>query len=144
MIYHGSDNPSLAIKTTKIGGYHIGAGPVEFLGPSFSTNKAVSSSYGKYLYESGYSPRNPKIFKSMNSLRKDILKTFGYLKVGDNVGDNGAYYKDIAENYRIKLQVEGYDAVVFKEGPKDNPLNEQSLTIIPVTENLPTITPGDR
>jgi len=74
----------------------------------------------------------------MNSLRKDIFKSFGHLKVGDNVGDIGLYYKDIAENYRIKLQVEGYDAVTFKEGPKDNPLDQQSLTIILITEKLPT------
>jgi hypothetical protein len=42
-LYHGTDNPKLKFQTVKDGiGYHPGAGPVEFLGPSFTDSKEVA------------------------------------------------------------------------------------------------------
>lgn len=139
-IYHGSDNPKIKLISTKSGfGYHTGAGPVEFIGPSFTVDKNIALSYGRYLYRTSFQPQNPKTFRSMNSLKKDIEKSFGYLKPGDNVGNLGAYYKDIAENYRIKLQLEGYDSILFKEGSKFNTSVHKARTIIIISEDLPKI-----
>jgi hypothetical protein len=139
-MYHGSDNPALLLTPTKTdSGYHVGAGPVEFLGPSFSDSKRIASSYGKYIYVATFEPVKPKQFKSMESLRRDIEKSFGRLTPGDHVSNLGRYYRDIAENYRIKLTSEGFDAVMFAEGEKSNPSRDMGMTVIPITEPTPSL-----
>ncbi len=51
-LYHGTDNPDFKLQPIKEGvGYHPGAGPVEFLGPSFSDNEEVAGSYGKIIIQ---------------------------------------------------------------------------------------------
>jgi hypothetical protein len=136
-LYHGSDTPDVQLKQVKDGiGYHAGAGPVEFIGPSLSSSKKVAQTYGKNIVEKDFTPKNPKVFRSLSALKKDIDKSFGTLKPGDNVGNLGAYYRDIAENYRIKLQAEGYDSIKFKEGGKHNALKDQADTIIPIDESF--------
>ena len=133
-VYHGTDNPKLTLSPVKEGfGYHPGAGPVEFLGPSFSTSKEVANSYGKNIIECEVAIKNPKRFKSMNALRENIIKTFGLPQSGQKVSE---YYKDIAESYRIKLQAEGFDAVIFPEGLKKNTKDKVAETIIPIPEDL--------
>ena len=133
-VYHGTDNPKLTLSPVKGGfGYHPGAGPVEFLGPSFSTSKEVANSYGKNIIECEVAIKNPKRFKSMNALRENIIKTFGLPQSGQKVSE---YYKDIAESYRIKLQAEGFDAVIFPEGLKKNTKDKVAETIIPIPEDL--------
>ena len=139
-MYHGSDNPALMLHPIKPGsGYHVGAGPVEFLGPSFSDNKRIASSYGKYLYVAEFEPKKPKRYKSIEAVRRDIEKSFGRLKPGDHVKNIGLYYRDIAENYRIKLMSEGFDAVVFAEGEKSNPATDMGITVIPITDSIPSL-----
>ena len=133
-VYHGTDNPKLTISPVKGGfGYHPGAGPVEFLGPSFSTSKEVANSYGKNIIEREFTTKNPKRFKSMNALRENIIKTFGLPQNGQKIAE---YYKDIAESYKIKLQAEGYDAVIFPEGLKKNINDKIAETIIPISEDF--------
>ena len=139
-IYHGSDNPAVKLLPVKVGfGYHAGSGPVEFLGPSFSNDIKIASSYGKYIYIGTFNPERPKIFKDLGALKRDIEKSFGRLKPGDQVSSVGAYYKDIADSYRIKLLSEGFDAVQFSEGEKSNTAVNMAVTIIPISEDLPKI-----
>lgn len=115
-LYHGSDNPDLKLQSVKSGkGYHPGAGPVEFLGPSFSESREVAASYGKYIYEFDFVPIKIKKYKSLNALKNDIIKIFGLPKSGQNIGD---YYRDIADSYKAKLLAEGYDSIEFPEGLK--------------------------
>lgn len=134
MIYHGTDNPKLTISPVKDGlGYHPGAGPVEFLGPSFSTSKEVANSYGENIIKREFAIKNPKRFKSMNALRENIIKTFGLPRNGQKIAE---YYKDIAENYKIKLQAEGYDAVIFPEGLKRKTNEKIAETVIPISEDF--------
>ena len=130
-MYHGTDNPRLILSPVKSGfSYHPGAGPVEFLGPSFSTNKEVANSYGENIVEREFVIKNPKRFRSLNALRENIIKTFGLPQSGQKVAE---YYKDIAESYRIKLQAEGFDAVIFPEGLKKNTKDKVAETIIPIS-----------
>jgi hypothetical protein len=57
-LYHGTNNAKLKFHSVKDGiGYHPGAGPVEFLGPSFSENREVAQSYGKYIFEREITPK---------------------------------------------------------------------------------------
>lgn len=131
-LYHGTDNPNLSFKQVKDGiGYHPGAGPVEFLGPSFSDNEAVAKSYGKYLYSRELSFNKVKQYKSLNALKNDILKTFA-LESGINLGEQ---YRDIADSFRIKLETEGYDAITFPEGVKSDTNHLIANTYIPLKLN---------
>jgi len=139
-IYHGSDNPELKLLPVKGGfGYHPGSGPVEFLGTSFTDDMKVASSYGKYIYIGTFNPERPKAFKDLGALKRDIEKSFGRLKPGDHISSIGAYYKDIADSYRIKLLSEGYDAVKFSEGEKSNTAVNIAVTIIPISDDIPKI-----
>ena len=134
MIYHGTDNPKLTLSPVKGGfGYHPGAGPVEFLGPSFSTRKEVANSYGKNIIEREFVATNPKRFRSLNALRENIIRTFGLPQSGQKVVE---YYRDIAESYKIKLQAEGYDAVIFPEGLKEAIKEKIAETVIPISEDF--------
>ncbi len=133
-LYHGTDNPNFKLQTIKEGaGYHPGAGPVEFLGPSFTDNKEVAASYGKNIIEWEFTPKNPKMFRSLETLRRDIIKVFGLPKSGRNLGE---YYRDIADSYRAKLLAESYDAVIFPEGIKGSTDKMVSTTVIPLLENF--------
>jgi hypothetical protein len=128
--YHGSDNPNLKLESVKEGtGYHPGAGPVEFLGPSFSENKTVALSYGKYVFEKEFNFSKPKKFRSMNALKNDIIKVFGLPSSGQNLGE---YYRDIADSYKAKLLAEGYDCVMFPEGIKTSTKEKLANTVIPI------------
>lgn len=127
-LYHGTDNPNFKLQTIKEGvGYHPGAGPVEFLGPSFSDNKEVASSYGKIIIELEFTPKNPKKFNSLEALRNNIIKIFGLPRSGRNLGE---YYRDIADSFRAKLLAEGYDAIIFPEGIKGSTDKMVSTTVI--------------
>ena len=129
--YHGTDNPSLEFQAVKNGkGYHPGAGPVEFLGPSFTDSKEVAQTYGKFILKREFTPKNPKKYKSLNALKNDIMKTFG-LKSGISLSEQ---YRDIADSYRIKLQAEGFDAVIFPEGIKTSTNEKIANTVIPVSD----------
>ena len=122
--FHGTDEKRAVFKESKDGkGYHVGAGPVEFLGPSFSTSKTVALSYGRNVVERRLEIKKLKKFRSPESLRKNIIKTFGLPSRKVNLPE---WYREIAENFRIKLQSEGYDAVVFSEGGKNNPKSKHS------------------
>ena len=130
-LYHGTDNPNLELNSVKDGfGYHPGAGPVEFLGPSLSDSKEVAKTYGKYIIEEEFSPKNPKKYRSLNALRNDILKTFG-LQSGISLGKQ---YRDIADSYKAKLLTEGYDAVIFPEGLKTSVSEKVANTVILLNE----------
>jgi hypothetical protein len=134
-VYHGTDAPNFFFSAVKDSmSYHPGAGPVEFLGPSFSTSKKVAASYGKYLVERKLTLKNPKRFLSLQALRRDIIRTFGLPKSGNDIG---GHYRDIADSYRVKLQAEGYDAVIFPEGAKHSVKEEMATTIIPVSDSFP-------
>ena len=133
-LYHGTDNPNFKLQTIKEGmGYHPGAGPVEFLGPSFTDNKEVAGSYGRNIIEWEFTPNNPKKFSSLEALRSNIIKIFGLPKSGQNLGE---YYRDIADSYRAKLLAEGYDAVIFPEGIKGSTDEMVASTIIPLSEDF--------
>lgn len=133
-LYHGTDNPSLKLQPVKEGlGYHPGAGPVEFLSPSFSDNKEVACSYGKNIIEFDFTPNNPKKFRSLEALKKNIIKVFGLPTSGQNLGE---YYRDIADSYKAKLLAEGYDSVIFPEGFKSSTDKNVATTIIPLTDFL--------
>ncbi len=133
-LYHGTDNANAKIKPVKEGlGYHPGAGPVEFLGPSFSDSEKVARSYGKNIIELELTPNKPKKFRSLKSLRNNIIKTFGLPTSGRNLGE---YYRDIADSYRAKLLAEGYDAVTFPEGIKRSTDKQISTTVIPLSDNF--------
>jgi hypothetical protein len=127
MLFHGSDNSNLKIKSMKDGfGYHPGAGPVEFLGPSFSDSYDVAQSYGKHVFEREFTPKKPKKYRSLNALRNDILKTFS-LRSGISLAQQ---YRDIADSYKAKLLAEGYDAVIFPEGLKTSVNEKVANTVI--------------
>ncbi len=133
-LYHGTDNPDFKLQPIKEGvGYHPGAGPVEFLGPSFSDNEEVAGSYGKIIIQKEFTPENPKKFRSLEALKNNIFKTFGPPTSGQNLG---TYYRDIADSYKAKLLVEGYDSVIFPEGLKESTDEKESLTLIPLSDNF--------
>ena len=133
-IYHGTNNPSLTLFPVKSGlGYYPGAGPVVFLGPSFSTERGIAGSYGKNIVEREFSPKKPRRFRSMGALRNDIIKTFGLPQGTLSVAE---YYKDIADSYKVKLQAEGYDAIIFPEGRKQNIKEKIAETVIPISEDF--------
>lgn len=127
-LYHGTDNPNLKFQSVKEGlGYHPGAGPVEFLGPSLTDNKEVALSYGKIVLERDCVLNSPKKFRSLNALKNNIIKIFGLPKSGQNLGE---YYRDIADSYKAKLLSEGYDSVIFPEGLKTSTDKKVSNTVI--------------
>ena len=128
--FHGTSDKNVSFSESKAGkGYHVGAGPVEFLGPSFSSSREVALSYGRNIEEKKIEIRNPRKLRSMEALRKNIVETFG-LPSGKT--DLSEWYREIAENYRIKLQAEGYDAVIFPEGGKYHPKTNLAETVIPL------------
>ena len=129
-LYHGTDNPNLKFQSAKKGlGYHPGAGPVEFLGPSFTDNKKVAMSYGKIILEKDIVLNNPKKFRSLEALKNNIIKVFGLPISGQKLGE---YYRDIADSYKAKLLAEGYDSVIFPEGLKTSTDKKISNTVIPL------------
>ncbi len=133
-LYHGTDNPDFKLQPIKEGvGYHPGAGPVEFLGPSFSDNEEVAGSYGNIIIQKEFTPKNPKKFRSLEALKNNIFKTFGPPTSGQNLG---TYYRDIADSYKAKLLAEGYDSVIFPEGLKRSTDEKLSTTIIPLSEDF--------
>lgn len=135
-LYHGTNNPDFKLQPIKEGvGYHPGAGPVEFLGPSFSDNEEVASSYGKFIIQKEFTPENPKKFRSLAALKNNIFKTFGSPTSGQNLG---VYYRDIADSYKAKLLAEGYDSVIFQEGLKQSTDEKVSTTVIPLSDNFYT------
>lgn len=130
-LYHGTDNPNLKFQSVKEGlGYHPGSGPVEFLGPSFTDNKKVATSYGKIVLEKDIVLNNPKKFRSLESLKNNIIKVFGLPISGQNLGE---YYRDTADSYKAKLLAEGYDSVIFPEGLKTSADEKISNTVIPLS-----------
>jgi len=133
-LYHGTDNPNCKLQPVKDGiGYHPGAGPVEFLGPSFTDNKEIASSYGKNIIAKEFTPNKPKKFRSLTALKNNIIKVFGLPTSSRNLGE---YYRDIADSYKAKLLAEGYDAVVFPEGLKGSTNEKVSTTVIPLSEGF--------
>lgn len=133
-LYHGTDNQNIKLQPVKDGlGYHPGAGPVEFLGPSFTNSKEVALSYGKYIIEIDFTLNNPKKFRSLNALKNSVIKTFGLPVSGQNLGK---YYRDIAESFKMKLLAEGYDSIVFPEGLKDSTDKIIRITVIPLADNF--------
>lgn len=133
-LYHGTDSPNFKLQFVKKGlGYHPGAGPVEFLGPSFTDNKEVASSYGKFVIEKEFNPNNPKKFRSLQALKNDIIKVFGLPTSGQSLAE---YYRDIADSYKVKLLAEGYDCVIFSEGLKSSTDEKTANTIIPLSEEF--------
>jgi len=133
-LYHGTDNPDFKLQPIKEGmGYHPGAGPVEFLGPSFSDSEEIAGSYGKIIIQKEFTPKNPKKYRSLNALKNNIFKTFGQPTSGQNLG---AYYRDIADSYKAKLLAEGYDSVIFQEGMKGSTDEKVSTTVIPLSEDF--------
>lgn len=135
-MYHGTDDPDFKLHPIKEGvGYHPGAGPVEFLGPSFSDSEEVAGSYGKIIIQKEFTPVNPKKFRSLEALKNNIFKTFGLPTSGQNLG---AYYRDIADSYKVKLLAEGYDAVIFHEGLKRSTDEKVSITVIPLSDDFYT------
>lgn len=130
-LYHGTENPNVKLKSVKEGlGYHPGAGPVEFLGPSFTDNKEVAASYGKNILEKDIAIKNPKKFKNLNALKNNIIKIFGLPTSGQSLGE---YYRDIADSYKAKLLAEGYDSVIFPEGLKTSTGEKMANTVIPLS-----------
>ncbi len=133
-LYHGTDSTNFKLQSVKDGlGYHPGAGPVEFLGPSFTDNKEVASSYGKTVIEKELTINNPKKFRGLEALKKDIIRVFGLPTSGQNLGE---YYRDIADSYKAKLLAEGYDSVIFPEGLKSSTDEKTANTIIPLSEEF--------
>lgn len=128
-LFHGTDNPNLKLNSVKGGiGYHPGAGPVEFLGPSLTDSKEVAESYGNHVFEYDINFKKPKKYRSLNALKNEMLKTFG-LKSGVSLGEQ---YRDIADSYKAKLLSEGYDAVTFPEGIKTATDEKVANTVIPI------------
>ncbi len=133
-IFHGTDKYNFKLQKVKDGvGYHPSAGPVEFLGLSYSDSRNVAGSYGEKIIESDFTPKNPKKFRSLNALKNDILKTFGLPSGKLNLGE---HYKDIADSYRAKLLAEGYDSILFPEGLKSSTDLEVATTVIPLAEEF--------
>ena len=133
-LYHGTDNPNFKLQPIKEGlGYHPGAGPVEFLGPSLTDSKEIAGSYGEYIIEMEFTPKNPKKFKSLTALKNNIIKVFGLPAPGQNLGE---HYRDIADSYRAKLFAEGYDSIMFPEGLKSSTDEKVATTVIPLSENI--------
>jgi len=133
-LYHGTDNPNFKLQPIKEGaGYHPGAGPVEFLGASFSDSEEVAGSYGKIIIQKEFTPENPKKFRSLEALKRDIFKTFGPPTSGQNLG---MYYRDIADSYKAKLLAESYDSVIFIEGLKRSTDEKAANTIIPLSDDF--------
>lgn len=131
-LFHGTNNKNLELQPVKEGlGYHPGAGPVEFLGPSFSDSKEVALSYGKFLIEKDYTFNRVKKFRSLNALKNNIIKTFGLPLFKQNLGE---YYRDIADSYKAKLLAEGYDCIMFPEGIKTSTEEKLANTMIPLSE----------
>lgn len=133
-LYHGTDNSNFKLQPIKEGvGYHPGAGPVEFLGPSFSDSKEIAGSYGKIIIQKEFTPVSPKKFRSLEVLKNNIFKTFGLPTAGQNLG---VYYRDIADSYKAKLLAEGYDSVIFPEGLKGSTDEKIATTVIPLSDDF--------
>jgi len=133
-LYHGTDNPNFKLQSVKDGlGYHLGAGPVEFLGPSFTDSKEVAASYGKFIIEKELALDNSKKFRSLEALKNDIIKIFGLPTSGQSLGE---YYRDIADSYKVKLLAEGFDSVIFPEGLKSSTDEMISNTVILLSEKF--------
>lgn len=133
-LYHGTDNSNFKLQPIKEGvEYHPGAGPVEFLGPSFSDSKEIAGSYGKIIIQKEFIPVSPKKFRSLEALKNSIFKTFGLPTSGQNLG---VYYRDIADSYKAKLLAEGYDSVIFPEGLKGSTDEKIAATVIPLSDNF--------
>ncbi len=133
-LYHGTDNPDFKLKSVKDGlGYHPGAGPVEFLGPSFTDSEEVAASYGRIIVERDFNSNNPKKYKGLEALKNDIIKVFGLPTSGQDLGE---YYRDIADSYKVKLLAEGYDCVIFPEGLKSATNEKTANTVIPLSEEF--------
>jgi hypothetical protein len=133
-LYHGTNNPNFKLQSVKNGfGYYPGAGPVEFLGPSFTDNKEVAESYGKIIIEKEVDLSRPKRIKSLEALKNDIIRVFGLPQSGQNLG---AYYRDIADSYKVKLLVEGFDSIIFPEGLKTSTDEKVSNTVILLSEKF--------
>lgn len=133
-LYHGTDSANFELKPVKDGlGYHPGAGPVEFLGPSFTDSRDVAASYGKIIIEKEFAIINPKKFRSLKALKNDIIKVFGLPKSDQKLGE---YYRDIADSYKAKLLAEGFDSVIFPEGLKTSTDQKISNTIILLSEKF--------
>lgn len=133
-LYHGTDNPNFKLQPVKEGaGYHPGAGPVEFLGSSFTDSREVASSYGKNIIETEFVPNRPKKFNSLKSLKNNIIKVFGLPTSGQNLGE---YYRDIADSYKAKLLAEGFDSVIFSEGLKASTNEKVATTVIPLSKDF--------
>jgi len=129
-LYHGTDNPNFKLQPVKEGlGYHPGAGPVEFLGPSFTDSKEVAASYGKFIIEKELALDSSKKFRSLEALKNDIIKVFGLPTSGQSLGE---YYRDIADSYKAKLLAEGFDSVIFPEGLKSSTDKKLANTVIPL------------
>lgn len=133
-LYHGTDNPNFKLDQVKEGsGYHPGAGPVEFLGASFTDSREVASSYGKYVFEKEFMLKKPKRYRSLLSLKNNIIKTFGLPVSGQNLGE---YYRDVADSYKAKLLAEGYDSVIFPEGIKHSTNEKVANTVISLSDEF--------
>lgn len=133
-LYHGTDNPNFKLHPIKKGtGYHPGAGPVEFLGSSLTGSREVASSYGNNIIETEFVPNKAKKFSSLKSLKNNIIKVFGLPTSGQNLGE---YYRDIADSYKAKLLVEGFDSVIFPEGLKASTNEKVAITVIPLSEDF--------
>ncbi len=133
-LYHGTNNSDFKLKSVKDGiGYHPGAGSVEFLGLSFTDNKDVAESYGKFIVEKDLVLENPKKFRSLEALKNDIIKVFGLPTSGQNLGE---YYRDIADSYKVKLLAESYDSVIFPEGIKSSTKEKLANTVILLSEKF--------
>lgn len=133
-LYHGTDNPNLKLQAVKNGaGYHPGAGPVEFLGPSFSDSKEIAHSYGTNIITVDFTPIKPKKYRSLTALKNNIIRVFGLPTSGRSLGE---YYRDIADSYKAKLLAEGYDAVMFSEGLKGSTNEKVATTVIPLSDDF--------
>jgi hypothetical protein len=133
-LYHGTNDPNFKLQSVKNGlGYHPGAGPVEFLGPSFTDNKEVAESYGKIIIEKEVNLSKPKRIKSLEALKNDIIRVFGLPQSGQNLGE---YYRDIADSYKAKLLAEGFDSVIFPEGLKSSTKEKLANTVILLSEKF--------
>jgi hypothetical protein len=76
---------------------------------------------------------NTKRYKSLESLKSEIIKIFGLPISGQNLGE---YYRDIADSFKAKLQAEGFDSVIFPEGLKTSTDKKISNTVIPLSEGI--------
>lgn len=108
-------------------------GPVALLGAFFSSDKDVASSYPfsspmdsvRSVVAKELDIKNPKVFKNMGAIVKDIIGLVGeenferkYRLVTSNKVQAA---REIAIQYKGYLKSQGYDSIVFKEGPSYHP-----------------------